>query len=194
MSQLNFSQSEIRLATATLATIAVIAPAIYYLLPEKPQEATEHVKTFRKYVKAYSTLRPQALAATASNDFNHKVVPLSLQLPARTLEPFQQHASMIFSLFESFSMIPQPPNHKEAFHFCKETNTVIAHCKMGGKVNEQSEKGKILIESGLREWWTECVLFVQMNASGKRVVEVKEFVDSAKAEELKKRLTGVLES
>jgi hypothetical protein len=45
---------------------------------------------------------------------------------------------------------------------------------------------------GLSEWWTECVLFVRMSKDGKRIEEVEEFVDSAKAEELQKRLGNVL--
>ena len=87
-------------------------------------------------------------------------------------------------------MAPQAPG----VHYSEDTGYCVAHCKMGGKVNGQSENGKKLIEQGLPEWWTECVLFVKISADGKRVVEVREFVDSAKAEELRKRLSGVLES
>jgi hypothetical protein len=94
---------------------------------------------------------------------------------------------MIFSLFENFKMAP----HGEV-HFSKETDTVIAHCKMGGKVNGASDKGKILINGGLKEWWTECVLFVKMSPDGKKIIELKEFVNSAKAEELQRRLSGIL--
>jgi hypothetical protein len=36
------------------------------------------------------------------------------------------------------------------------------------------------------------VLFVRMSKDGKRIEEVEEFVDSAKAEELQKRLGNVL--
>ena len=94
---------------------------------------------------------------------------------------------MIFSLFEEFKMAPQGQ-----VHFSKDTNTVIAHCKMGGKVNASSEKGKLLINGGIKEWWTECVLFVTMTPDGKKIVELKEFVNSAKAEELQRRLSGIL--
>jgi hypothetical protein len=114
-------------------------------------------------------------------------------MPTRTLDPWKQHATMIFSLFEDFSMVPQPSGTKDSVHFCKETNTVVAHCKMGGKVNGDNENGQKLIKAGLTEWWTECVLFVKMDPSGKRIVEVKEFVHSVKAEELKKRMMGLME-
>ena len=89
-------------------------------------------------------------------------------------------------------MTPQTNGKGDAVHFSYETNTVTAHCKMGGKVNAESELGLRLVSGGLTEWWTECVLFVQMSPDGKRVVEVREFVHSAKAEELQKRVSGVL--
>jgi chloramphenicol 3-O-phosphotransferase len=100
---------------------------------------------------------------------------------------------MVFSLFEKFDMLPQSQGPQGNVHFCKKSNTVIAHCRMGRIVNGQSEKGRILIEQGLQEWSTECVLFVRMDVEGKRVVEVKEFVNSAKAKELQKRSEGLFE-
>lgn len=113
-------------------------------------------------------------------------------MPTRSLEPFKGHAAIIFGLFEDFEMIPQPVTGPNSVHFCKETNTVIAHCKMGGKVNGAKEPGSKLVEQGVTEWWTECVLMVRMSEDGKRIVEVREFVHSAKAKELKKRIMGVL--
>jgi hypothetical protein len=192
MSDLKFSSPELRFATATLATIAALAPTVYFLLPAKKQDSTAHVKTFNNLIESYSTLRPEALVSTASRDFSHTVLPASLNLPSRPLAAFKQHAGMIFSLFERFEMTPQSNGRGDTVHFSKETNTVTAHCKMGGKVNAESEMGRKLIASGLTEWWTECVLFVQMSPDGERIVEVREFVHSAKAEELQKRLSGVL--
>jgi len=77
-------------------------------------------------------------------------------------------------------------------HFSKDTNTVIAHCKMGGKVNGDGELGTQLLESGITEWWTEGVLFVKLSKDGKRVEGVREFMHSKKAEELQIRLDGIL--
>ncbi|KAF9734386.1 hypothetical protein PMIN06_012154 [Paraphaeosphaeria minitans] len=187
MSNLHISNSKLRLATATLAALTVIAPAVYFLRGDKSQEATPHLQTFHKLLKAYTTLRPAALGANASKDFSHTVLPLSLNLPPRGLDNFQQHAVMIFSLFEDFKMEP----HGEV-HFSKETDTVIAHCKMGGKVNAKSDMGEKLVDGGITDWWTECVLFVKMSPDGTKVVELREFVNSAKAEELQRRLSGVL--
>ncbi|KAJ4360027.1 uncharacterized protein N0V89_000586 [Didymosphaeria variabile] len=186
MSNLHISNSELRLATATLTALAVLVPTVYYLRGDKPQEETAHLQTFRKLLKAYTTLRPAALGANASKDFSHTVLPLSLNLPPRSLDNFQQHAVMIFSLFEDFKMAP----HGEV-HFSRETNTVIAHCRMGGRV-AASEKGKVLIDNGITEWWTECVLFVKMTPDGTKITELKEFVNSAKAQELQHRLSGIL--
>jgi hypothetical protein len=192
MANLNMSSSELRIATAALAAVATIFPAYYYLRGPKKQEATPHVKTFHKYLAAYSTLRPAALGTNASSTFTHSILPLASKLPSRPLSTFQQHAVMIFSLFENFAMIPQSDCEGQAVNFSPETNTVVAHCKMGGKVNSESEKGGQLVEAGIEEWWTECVLFVRMSGDGLRIEEVREFVDSKKAEELQIRLNGVL--
>jgi hypothetical protein len=192
MSQLSFKNSELRLATGALATIAALAPALYFLKSFIKQEGTEHVKTFNKLLQSYSTLRPEALVANATREFKHTVLPVALELPSRTLAPFKEHAGMVFSLFYDFRMVPQEDGKRNDFYFSKATNTVIAHCKMGGKVNPNSEMGARLVESGIADWWTECILFVQMTEDGKRIIEVREFVDSAKAEELQKKLSGVL--
>lgn len=89
-------------------------------------------------------------------------------------------------------MTPHANSEGNAVHFSKETNTVVAHCTMGGKVNGDSKMGRQLVEAGYEEWWTECVLFVRLTADGRKVEEVREFVDSKKAEELQIRLSGVL--
>jgi hypothetical protein len=192
MSQLNFRSSEIRLATATLATIASLAPTLYFLRSFTRQGPAEHIKTFDKFIQSYSTRRPEVLVAAATWDFEHTVLPVSLGLPLRTLVPFKQHASMIFSLFSDFQMVPQADRTGKTVHLSRDTNTVIAHCKMGGKVNPESEMGAKLAASGIADWWTECVLFVQMTEDGKWIVGVREFVNSVKAEELQQRLSGIL--
>jgi hypothetical protein len=192
MSQLNFRTSEVRFATAVLATVAALAPALYFLSSSANDESTEHIKTFNKLIQNYSKLSPEILVADATWDFMHVVLPTSLGLPPRTLAPFSQHAGTMFSLFSDFQMIPQPNGSQKAIHLAKDTSTVIAHCKMGGKVNAGSDMGAKLVASGILEWRTECVLFVRMTVDGKGIVEVREFVDSAKAEKLQERLSGVL--
>lgn len=185
MSNFKFSSPELRLVLAAFA----LAPSVYFLWPAKKQDSTEHVKTFNKLIQSCPTLRPEALVASATRDFAHTILPALFKIPARQVAAFRDHAETIFSLFESFEMTPQPNKERNPVHLSLETNTVTAHCKMGGK---ESELGQKLIASGLTEWWTECVLLVQMNPNGKRIIEVREFVHSAKAEELQQRLSGVL--
>lgn len=192
MSNLKLGSSDIRFATGVLATIAALAPTVYFLLPAKRQGLTDHVKTFNKLIKSYSTLRPKALVATATRDFAHTILPASLNIPSRPVAVFREHAETIFSLFESSEMTPQLNQKGDSIHLSLETDTVTARCKMGEKVNAESEMGQKLDASGLTERWTECVLFVQMNPDVKRIVEVQEFVRSEKAEELQQRLSGVL--
>jgi hypothetical protein len=186
MSNLVFTPPEVRLATLTLMAIAALIPAVYLLWP---QSSTQHIKTFNNFIQSYSALRPQALTEHASRSFTHSGLPVSLGMPIRTLQPFQTYAAMIFSLFSDFQMMPQSNTSGDAVHFCKDTNTVIAHCTMGGNINTESEMG---VKLGLTEWWTECVLIIKMSEDGKRIEEVREFVDSKKAEELQSRLGNVL--
>lgn len=143
MSSLKFSPSVIGFATATLAAIALAFPTLYFLeSSSQPQDSTPHVQTFRKYIKSYSTLRPQALITNASQDFSHTVLPSSLHIPSRTLEPFKMHAAIIFSIFKEFEVVPQLTGRGDSVHFSPDTNTVVAHCKMGGRSIRIVNKGQ----------------------------------------------------
>lgn len=195
-SNLSFSSPEIRVATLALAVVATTVP-FYQLFRnrfQQDQDSAPHMRTFRKLLKAYSSLRPQALVANATPSFEHSVLPSNLGIPTRKLSSFKDHAGNVFALFENFRMIPVSRNGHEDLHFCRDTNTVIAHCKMGGDVDKKSDNGAKLVAQGFTEWWLECVLFVEMDVGGKRVVGIREFVDAAKSAELKKRLTDVLEA
>lgn len=51
---------------------------------------------------------------------------------------------------------------------------------MGGRIRDNGRKGgkgKALVEKNVGEWWGECVLMVELDGSGRRIVGVKEFVD-----------------
>ena len=90
-------------------------------------------------------------------------------------------------------MTPQDDGYGgPAVHFSRDTDTVVAHCRMGGKINNEGDRGRALEESGITEWWTEAVLFVKMSKDGRRVEGVREFMHSKKAEELQMRLETVL--
>jgi hypothetical protein len=193
MSDLSFNASEIRLATATLAAIATLVPLTYFLYPSQPQDSTEHVETFNKFIQSYSTLRPQALTTYATHDFSHVSLPADLHLPTRSIQPFRDHAEHVFEIFSAFEVIPEDDGHGgKAVHFSRDTDTVVAHCKMGGKINGDSELGAKMAAAHITEWWTEGVLFVKLSTDGKKVEGVREFMHSKKAEELQIRLDHVL--
>ncbi|KAF2203822.1 hypothetical protein GQ43DRAFT_497660 [Delitschia confertaspora ATCC 74209] len=206
------------LSKATIASPTT--PTTFTLPPTKPtHQSREHraLKTFHALLDAYATRSPSHLCTFFSPSFRHIILPSSLNLPSRTLDEFQPHAHQIFSLFSDFTLIPQPADSPHpAVHYCASTNTVVAHCKMGGKVNGEGEMGGKLMGDGILEWWNEGVWFVEMEEEGEgewneekegkgkgdapggrggllRVKEIREFVDSKKAAELKVRLQGVLE-
>lgn len=88
------------------------------------------------------------------------------------MQPFTSHAENLFSSFSGFGVIPLSNVSGDAIHFSPSTSTVVAHCKMGGILDVNSEMAR---QSGLTEWWTEGVLFVKMSRDGKRIVEIREF-------------------
>jgi hypothetical protein len=193
MSDLGFNASEIRFATATLAAIATLVPLAYFLYQPQSQDSTEHLETFNKFIQSYSTLRPQALTTYATHDFSHVSLPSDLHLPTRSIRPFRDHAEHVFEIFHDFQVIPEDDGYGgKAVHFSRDTNTVVAHVKMGGKINEESELGAKMASAHIEDWWTEGVFFVKLSEDGKKVEGVREFMHSKKAEELQIRLDGVL--
>ena len=192
---LRFSPSEIRLATAALMAVATLAPLAYYYLysSSQAQENTPHMQTFHAFIRSYSTLRPQALTTNATRDFTHSSLPLDLQLPPLPVGAFRDNMEAMLDVFSSFEVKPEDDGYgASAVHFSRDTNTVIAHCRMGGKVDGEGDRGRRLVENGITEWWTEAVLFVKMSEDGKRVEGVREFMHSKKAEELQIRLDTAL--
>jgi hypothetical protein len=193
MSDLSFNPSEIRLATATLAALATLVPLAYFFYQPQAQDSTEHIKTFNEFIKSYSTLRPQALTTHATHDFTHVSLPADLHLPTRSIVPFREHSEHVFDMFSDFAVIPEDDGHGgKAVHFSRDTDTVVAHCKMGGTINAESEMGAKMAAAHITEWWVESVLFVKLSKDGKRVEGVREFMHSKKAEEMQIRLDGIL--
>jgi hypothetical protein len=76
-------------------------------------------------------------------------------------------------------------------HSDKETNTVIAHCMSGGKVDVDHEIRYSVFASDVSEWWTEYMPFVHLDEAETMISEVREFVDTAK-EGAAKKFRGVL--
>ncbi|KAB5566965.1 hypothetical protein GE09DRAFT_1274057 [Coniochaeta sp. 2T2.1] len=119
---------------------------------------------------AYGSLSTTQLLDLLSPKFTHRVLPQSLDMPARNKEAFAQHAAGIFSVFESFKMDPREILKVDAW---KETWVVYAH--MEG-----------VLKGGKGEWKNECVLIVKVDDQD-LVEEIQEFVDSAKAVEMMKQ-------
>lgn len=120
---------------------------------------------------AYSSLSvPQLLGLLAPN-FTHRVLPESLGMPTRDKQAFAQHAAGIFSVFESFRMRPS-----EVLKAAGRRETWVVRARMEG-----------VLKGGRGAWENECVLIIKMDDRGTLVEEIQEFVDSAKALEMKRR-------
>ncbi|KAE9375927.1 hypothetical protein N431DRAFT_463988 [Stipitochalara longipes BDJ] len=130
------------------------------------------VQTARAALASYSALEVEALLQPLDDEFTHKVLPSSLEMPLRNREAFTTHADRVTSVFKSFSMVPQSMFEDPV------KNTVIVYAKMIGE----------LVDLG--PWENECIIFMKMSANGKKVVEHTEFVDSLRAKLLQAKLMG----
>lgn len=128
------------------------------------------IVTTEALLDGYSSLNVDRLTAPLSRDFSHQVLPESLGMPTRNAKQFAEHAAQIFSVFNEFRMRPR------AMFEDQEQNVVVVHARMEGKLKASNE-----------EWLNECVMMVSLSDDGKEVVKVEEFVDSAKAVEMRKK-------
>ncbi|KAK7699260.1 hypothetical protein SLS64_011718 [Diaporthe eres] len=119
------------------------------------------LKTARALLDGYSSLSVDQLTAPLASDYSHQILPESLGVPIRDANQFVEHAVEIFSMFSEFRMNPK------AIFEDQGQNVVVVHARMEGKLKDSNE-----------EW---------LNEYGSQVVKVKEFVDSAKAVELRKK-------
>jgi hypothetical protein len=133
---------------------------------------SRRLTTIYAFLGSYRELSPAALIAHLSPSFTHQVLPSSLESPLRDCKAFFSHARMITSFFTSFEMIPTIV-YEDA-----NSNAVVVHAKMVGELN------------GLGPWENECVMLLKMSRDGTKITEMKEFVDSAKANILKEKLTA----
>jgi hypothetical protein len=131
------------------------------------------MKTAQAVLHGYSTLKPSDMLAPLSPTFTHKVLPTSLNMPARDLEAFKVHAGRIGSIFSSFKMVPQRMFEDP------ERNSVVIYAKMIGELTQ------------LGPWENECFMTMKMSEDGEKVEEITEFVDSAKAKLLHEKLSGL---
>lgn len=128
------------------------------------------LKTAQALLDGYSSLSVDRLTAPLASDYTHQILPESLGVPIRDAKQFAEHAVEIFSMFREFRMNPKAIFEDQGH------NVVVVHARMEGKLKESDE-----------EWLNECVLIICLSEDGSQVVKVKEFVDSAKAVELRKK-------
>lgn len=130
---------------------------------------SRRLKTTEALLDGYSSLSVEQLTAPLSSNFTHQVLPESLGMPDRNAKQFAEHAVGIFSLFSEFRMNP------EAMFEDQRQNAVVVLARMEGKLKSSGE-----------EWLNECVMIIGLSEDGTQVVKVTEFVDSAKAVEMRK--------
>jgi hypothetical protein len=132
---------------------------------------TTRLDTAYALLDAYSALSPERLLEHMAPDFQHKVLPESLEMPTRDRPAFAQHAAGITKVFTKFAMKPI------AVFEDPDRNAVIIHARMEAE-----------LQGGMGPWENECIMQLWMNEDGTKVVESKEFVDSAKAMKMKEIL------
>ncbi|RFU33338.1 hypothetical protein B7463_g3032, partial [Scytalidium lignicola] len=131
------------------------------------------IKTAYALLDSYSILNVEALLASLTDSFTHKVLPELLEMPLRDKTAFAVHAERMASIFSTFTMVPQSVFEDQ------ERNSVVIHAKMVGE----------LINLG--SWENECIIMLKMSDDGCKVVEQKEFVDSARAKLFQEKLLSV---
>jgi hypothetical protein len=132
--------------------------------------------TIASLLSGYSSLSVPTLLAPLSPDFHHHILPESLGTPIRDREAFTRHAAGIFAVFDSFRLepvltLPVLPLRTESY-----PPVVVIRAKMIG-----------VLKGGKGPWETECVMIIWLSADGTEVIEIQEFVDSAKALVMAKR-------
>ncbi|KAI0405634.1 hypothetical protein F4802DRAFT_164859 [Xylaria palmicola] len=118
-------------------------------------------------LQGYSSLSVTTLLEPLAPNFSHHTLPKSLGIPTRDRDAFSKHAAGIFGIFQEFRMIPETIIEDSA------AGVVAIHAKMLGTL--EGDEG---------EWRNECVMIVRLTDDRLKVLEVSEFVDSAKAMEL----------
>ncbi|KAI1747879.1 hypothetical protein F4782DRAFT_534943 [Xylaria castorea] len=130
----------------------------------------QRMQTIDALLEGYSSLSVARLLEPLGPDFHHRTLPESLGMPVRNREAFTEHAARVFSVFEEFKMIPR---------------TIIDDAIAGVVAIEADMLGTL--KGGRGEWRNECVMMVRLSEDGLKVLDVREFVDSAKAMEMTRK-------
>ncbi|KAK6842387.1 hypothetical protein PG990_005671 [Apiospora arundinis] len=131
---------------------------------------SQRIKTVHDLLEGYRSLSVSTLLAPLAADFRHRALPASLEMPERDRAAFGEHAAGVFGLFDAFEMVPQSVHEDAA------TNVVVVHALMRGVMKMKQI-----------DWRNECILLIRLSEDGAQVREISEFVDSAKAVEMRRK-------
>ena len=135
-------------------------------------DRSTRLNTAYSLLDAYGSLSPDAILSHLDDSATHQALPESLGMQPRSKEEFRGHAQGITSIFSSFAMIPQDVYEDEA------NNVVVIHCKMDGQLNK----------AGMGQWKNECIMLLRFTEDGTKITQIREFVDSAKAMEMRSKV------
>lgn len=130
------------------------------------------LRTIHALLEGYSSLSVPQLVEHLAPDFSHFVLPSRLGMSARDRESFSLHAAGIFAVFDEFRMVP------ETMYEDEKKGVVVIHARMEGRLKNHLRGG---------EWRNECVMIVRLSKDGRQVERIQEFVDSAKAVEMREK-------
>jgi len=144
------------------------------------------LRTVESLLSSYSGLSATELLKPMAAHFRHQVLPASLGMPPSDKAAMHEHAKSMFAIFNEFHMVPQSisiTHGGDVVTSSKSQRTdstsndqnilAVAHCRMEGQ-----------LKAGAGEWVNECVMIIQLSGDGEEIVDIKEFVDSAKAMEM----------
>ncbi|KAK3332861.1 hypothetical protein B0T19DRAFT_416644 [Cercophora scortea] len=127
-------------------------------------------QTIKLLLDGYSSLSVPTLLAVLSPRFKHRVLPASLEMPVHDVKSFADHAAGIFALFDAFRLVPEHAYEDDA------QGVMVIHARMEGTLKNKGGP-----------WRNECIMMVRLSDTGEEVDEICEFVDSAKAIEMRRK-------
>lgn len=130
----------------------------------------QRMQTIDALLEGYGSLSIPKLLEYLAPEFHHQTLPESLGMPVRDKSSFAEHAEGIFSVFEKFQMIPK---------------TIIDDAAAGVVAVDARMLGTL--KGGKGEWTNECVMMIRLTEDCLKVLDIREFVDSAKALEMARR-------
>ncbi|KAI2638296.1 hypothetical protein GGS21DRAFT_465802 [Xylaria nigripes] len=128
---------------------------------------SRRMQTIDALLDGYGSLSVAKILEPLAPQFRYQTMPQSLGLPVLDRDAFAKHAEWIFGIFEDFKMVPM---------------TIIDDAHAGIVAINARMLGTL--KCGQRPWANECVLIVRLTDDDLGVLDLQEFVDSAKAMEL----------